>query len=193
MKKLFIFLMLYAFTTITIAQNKSMIEMKVMQTRAFDKPYKQVIAAINEMWTNLDAECDTSNYTIGYAPINLRPTKGAFTTPAKTAKPYDIDGYKGSPGKISCVLKTKSGGSLNPEYEIFPVDIPAPNGPVGVTEIPEGKKTIVRLRYYLIYNSAAGGRVKEQITKDEQYREEFKALADALFVNAIELTPQEMQ
>lgn len=56
-----------------------------------------------------------------------------------------------------------------------------------------GKETVViRLRIYATTNDY-GGDQSQQFTLPIYYQNEFSRLADALFVNAIELTPQEMK
>lgn len=56
-----------------------------------------------------------------------------------------------------------------------------------------GKESVViRLRIYASTNDW-GGDETQQFTLPVYYQNEFTRLADALFVNAIELTPQEMK
>jgi len=130
------------------------LELRMMQTRKFNKPIHVVEAEIK---------------------TNCKDKNGKRSGSSECSWPFD--GYYFDPHsrKLERLVYLV-------EYEVSP-DKQSPRD-----------STLVRMRIYFI-KSSTGFRVNNepQVTNQAYYQREFKDLADALFVSAIELTPIEMQ
>jgi hypothetical protein len=132
------------------------IELRVLQTRKFNKPIAEVNKAI-------ETNCKDKNGSGGrFLKCYWWPFEGYYYDDRfrKLIRLTYLVEYDASPDKHS------------------PQD-----------------STIVRMRIYFIKGERQGVRIlnEPQVTNPAYYQREFKDLADALFVSAIELTPTEMQ
>lgn len=172
------------------AQEPSMLQIKSMQTRFFEKPFNEVVAAILEDSTNKNFQCRGAAVKSPppYAPINLQGEV------IKGKPSMRVDGWKEVTLDMKC-SRINDAGSQEYVWELTPNPILGPQSfDMGSTPQPNPKDikgTTVRLRIYV--SNYARNIDSAQVFRDETYRNNFKNLADALFINAIELTPQVMQ
>lgn len=168
------------------AQNPpSLLRIKMMQTRTFERGQSDVVLGIQEYMTNIGFECRLNGlFAPGYTMVN------PVMVPPDMSSKYDF--LQGSTGVFECKRSPKIYKPNSEEivkYELSVPSIPYDGIPVpylGSVWSKQSKKTTVRVRYF----QESG---KSQSFNEALYADHFKNLADALFVNAIELTPQEMQ
>lgn len=140
------------------------INLKVIQTRKFAKPLIDVAEAI-------DISCKDRN-AINKSLIKATARGNCIFPPeykSKYTPKYSATDYLGKSTPLS----------LKYEYELIPSD--------------DKKYTIVRIRAYFHSYGIKDSETSKQITNPKFYSEEFKTIADSLFVNAIEINPQEVK
>jgi hypothetical protein len=158
----------------TFFASKTSLELKELQTRKFNKSGYEVIKAIESDCKDRGgaffnagtyASCTFSNLGKTYAFFDYAQKIDFLGIKYK----YEItDGSK----QFQKYLRTMN-------IEDYPKDL--------------NLSTIVRMRIY--FDARGAGRninLNSQITDINFYQSQFKKLADALFTNAIELNPQEM-
>ncbi len=144
--------------------NTSSISLKVTQTRKFLRPLTEVAKAIEN-------SCKDRN-TLNVSTISLTFRGNCVLQPeyiSKDTPKYSAIDY----------LEKRTPLSIRYEYELSGSD--------------DQKFTIVRIRAYFDSDRIKVSEKSRQITNSTFYNDEFRVIADALFVNAIELTPQEVQ
>ena len=175
----------------TDGPQKSMLEIKIMQTRAFERNPTEIVDGIKEFWANKGGNC--SGFAPRYAPTNIQavapnPPKGS-KNPEDYQGKYSYDSLSGKSEIVCSISNDGSGKSAVVKYELVLESIPFDGKLLTTTTINAArpaKKAIVRARYY-------GNNGQTLVLNEELYASHFKSLADALFVNAIALNPQEMQ
>ena len=152
-------------------QETTPLQLRVMQTRVFNKPLTDVIKAIKSY-------CADMNGTLIPGKVGCIVKKHSLKTPFifkgekyETRQSWynnlfiDYEFPDAEPGQVSSInMGIPVTGSMKP-------------------------KTIVRIR--LKFGSAKG--YSDQLSNPVFYDEQFKALADTLFIDAIVLNPAEMQ
>ena len=141
----------------------SPIKLKVIQTRRFSKPFIEVAKAI-------ETSCKDRNELSKSYISNL--LKGECVFPPEYKSKYTP--------KYSAFnfLNEATPLSLKYEYEISTDD---------------KKFTVVRIRAYFSAYGIKDSEKSRQITNPTFYNNEFKLIADSLFVNAVELNPDEIK
>lgn len=136
-------------------KSASSVELRVLQTRKFNKPIAEVNKAIE---------------------TNCKDRNGSSIRYFKCYWPFD--GYYYDDRFRQLIRLT-----YLVEYDASP-DKHSPQ-----------ESTIVRIRIYFVKGERQSVRMlnEPQVTNPAYYQREFKDLADALFVSAIELNPTEMQ
>lgn len=129
-------------------QELTPLQLKVMQTRKFNKPFLQVASGIKTMCDDSGAKFQTSDALQCTFPVN----------------------------KIFMI----TGSSNENKYFTVKYFLEA-----------KGQETIVRIRMYG-NDRNFGSPETAQFTIDSLYHAQFKKIADSLFINAIQLNPQEM-
>jgi len=148
----------------------SRLELRTMQTRKFKKSPAVVIKAISEL------NKDKGNKCVGIAEPKYTcqgSLKNVVVGNSTIQKCIAPDGV--SSGLVKTTIATGDCSNtlgLNANYEID-------------TNFPANTETIVRIR---LSNSST-----PQVTDPQQYSRLFKEIADGLFIDAVELTPAEMQ
>jgi hypothetical protein len=173
----------------------SRLELRAMQTRKFIKGPLEVQKAIIEFFKDYNAVCSVTS--IKFSPINSKMEITSYNIlPGGVKSPnYEqkTEGYKfQSPAVLHC---------SNAEFEISAADFNAPPGklldmdmalqfglPPAKVTIPG--PTIVRAR---ITVTDATTKQPRQSYSPARYQRIFKFIADGLFIDAVELTPAEMQ
>jgi hypothetical protein len=149
------------------------LELRQMQTRKFVKPPEQVIKAIIELNKDKGANCSGLRPPI-YSCIGSR----VFSSVGNKK----IENCVASDGVSQGPIEKQP--ELNPDGSCVGMD--------GVTSYefdtnyPKNTETILRIR---IKGPSGMG----QVTTPEKYTQLFKEIADGLFIDAIQLTPAEMQ
>lgn len=173
---------------------KSIVEVKVMQTRLFEKPYYEISDAIMERYTNMDFTCRNGAPKAAqlYTPINVKSEiKGVKTL-------FSNGGFNAVTAEVVCRRMVRE-GNLEYIWALTPNEIKTPSKPttemmtVYAPNPQDIKATTVRLRIYGSVFVPNQGLVRTQFLEPENYQGPFKNLADALFVNAIEINPQLMK
>lgn len=186
------------FSATCLAQDmplKSILEIKLMQTRVFERGQKEMVDGIKEYWTNRNGKCNDGygTHVAYYQAAN--PQQIPFDS--KSQNPYEAkfsyDALEGVMGKLVCTLPgypEKNIGGFKWEYEITLPRIPYDGKPLPLSLVyslhsVQAKKITVRARVYLDDGN--------KLSLDEEiYSIHFKRLSDALFLNSIELVPKEM-
>ncbi len=158
----------------------SRLELRAMQTRKFNKPPQAVIASINEIYKDKNQQCynvRVPTYACPSGILMTKPIKGKLTTYCANSD--------GTPAQDQKMVKrsdlSPDGFCIGGGYiTSFSID----------TNHPESTSTIVRMR---ISNYKPGSRSEAQLTNPEAYSKAFKEIADGLFIDAVALTPAEMQ
>ena len=175
-------------------QQKTMLEIKMMQTRVFERSPQEVVDGIKEFWTNRGGICSGTRpvyqaVNVQGIPPNPKPKNAQDAMPK-----YAYESIQGS-SKVVCNMASDNTGKPNTgfnwQYELSLEPIPYDGKPVDygvISSLPTrpAKKVIVRARDY-VNNGAT------LLINEETYSVHFKSLADALFTNAIALNPQEIQ
>jgi hypothetical protein len=180
-----------------VAPQKSILEIKAMQTRVFERGQNELIEGITEYWTNKNGTCSDGNGLNKpyYLPINLQQVMPNFRSknPADREIRVSYEKLEGHQGKLVCRMPGdgRPGSRFRWEYEINLPTIPFDGKLIPIANQQslygiQAKRVTVRARLYV-------NDEKRLSLDDEAYPLHFKRLADAMFVNAIELTPQEMQ
>jgi hypothetical protein len=172
----------------------SRLELRAMQTRKFNKPSGQIIKSIIELNKDRDISCSGADITFGF--VGLRYGDPRWRTSKEGIKQEIYKGYFKSygalyPGVVNCVNGYQFELTVDPvansdgsefiydDYQQLATWAMGGNFP------DKPKTTIVRLRI----NKSDG----KQSFNPQRYQEAFKEIADGLFVDAIQLTPAEMQ
>jgi len=155
------------------------VQLRATQTRKFTKPMDEVASAIKNGGEDMGATCTiyqapgataaNGSFTRMEGSCRMN-TKQADTTGATAAAFIPFIGGLVSAGMASVAQDDMMKQVSNIKYEVVATN---------------PKETTVRMR---IYNLKG-----EQITKPDLYSQEFKKIGDALFVQAIELTPAEQK
>lgn len=162
------------------SQQVSRLELRAMQTRKFAKSPQTVANSINELYKDKSQQCSGVR-----APTYACPS-GISTTKLINGKPttYCVN-PDGTPATEQRMIKHVA---LNPDgfcigggYQTtFSFD----------TNYPESTTTTLRIRVSAFPDRLQG---EAQSTDPAVYNKIFKEIADGLFIDAIELTPAEMQ
>lgn len=158
----------------TFFASKTSLELKILQTRKFNKSFNEVMKAIESdckdrggafFNTTDNAQCNLSNLGNQFAFFDFQKKIYFFGISYK----YEItDGSK----QLQKFLRT---GNIKD----YPEDL--------------NLSSIVRMRIYFDTTRLVRNiNLNSQITDISFYQYQFRKLADALFTNAIELSPQEM-
>jgi hypothetical protein len=164
------------------AQEVSQIQLRVMQTRKFLKPIGEVAAAIKLNGDDDGAQCSgsgafmMSQYKIPGMKVD---NTGVFNCRNKIANQGNP--YQSRANQDIVSLFKAIGSAVNQQSG----DIEVATSKFELSANAQNTETTVRMRLY--------DRSNEQIKVDAPYAKEFKKLADGLFVQAIELNPQEQQ
>ena len=153
------------------------VQLRATQTRKFAKPMDEVASAIKNGGEDMGATCQiyqapgatasNGSFTRMEGACRMN-TKQADTSGATAAAFIPFIGGLVSAGMASVAHDDMMKQVSNIKYEVVALN---------------SKETVVRMR---IYNLKG-----EQITKPDLYSQEFKKVGDALYVQAIELTPAE--
>lgn len=157
----------------------SRLNLKVLQTRKFNKPPQEVAQSINELYKDKSQRC------VGVSAPVMICSSGSSAVRVVNGKPTTFcTNPGGSPTANQKLIKHPS------QTDGFCLG----NGVKTTFSIDEGKgspsSTILRIR---IAEVKVGSRDETQLTDPEVYRGAFKEIADGLFIDAIGLTPAEMQ
>jgi hypothetical protein len=158
----------------------SRLELRAMQTRKFAKPPQTVASSINELYKDKSQQCAGIR-----APTYACPS-GISTSRIINGKPTtycaNSDGTPAAEQKmIKHVALNPDGFCMGGGYQTtFSLD----------TNYPESTTTTLRVRVSNFSNRSQG---EAQSTDPAVYNKIFKEIADGLFIDAIELTPAEMQ
>lgn len=170
----------------------SRVELKAIQTRKFNKSPKEVFSAIKSLCA------DKSGLFSGALPVYkgigkpLGSNKKTNVSNDEEVKYSEYERVGDSP--LNCIRKTGLGGgqfriSNSPEerYRFAVLGYELSWNPA------DAKETIVRMRIRWSRFNMIGGGTSEQTTAATFYQTNFKELADGMFIDAIQLTPAEMQ
>lgn len=174
----------------------SRLELRAMQTRKFNKPSGQIIKSIIELNKDRDISCSGADITFGF--VGLRYGDPRWKTSKEGIKQEIYKGYFKSfeaiyPGVINCANGYQFELTVDPianadgsefVYDDFR-ELSKWTGYAAYNYPGKPKTTIVRLRI-----KKSDGK---QSFNPERYQEVFKEIADGVFVDAIQLTPAEMQ
>ena len=173
----------------------SRLELKAMQTRKFNKPSSQVFKSIIELYKDKDISCYGNDIYFRFK--GLRGDMRMVDVPGAPGSKQGV--YKGyfksyeprTLGAVNCINGLEFELSTNPVVKPDGSEFVYQDYNKLVAMMSDGsfpdkpKTTIVRLR---IKNSNG-----KQSYNPERYQKIFKDIADGLFVDAIQLTPAEMQ
>jgi len=158
-----------------------------MQTRIFEKPAPEIYDAIIEISNEDGIKCFGFKPGSLYVPKNLR-----YAMQGKKIM-WTNDGFDGVTDSFVC-RKHKGTFFVEWQWELKGEPISNPSKPSSdqlAMHSPDAsvkQRTIVRLRIKTTTTNDSS-----QSTNEETYQGWFKALADALFINAIEITPATME
>ncbi len=158
----------------------SRLELRAMQTRKFAKPPQAVASSINELYKDKNQQC------LGVQAPTYACPSGISISKAINGKPTTYcanpDGTPAAEQKmIKHVALSPDGFCMGGRYKTtFSLD----------TNYPESTTTTLRVR---VSDFTIGSPTETQSTNPAVYNKIFKEIADGLFIDAIELTPAEMQ
>jgi hypothetical protein len=158
----------------------SRLELRAMQTRKFAKPPQTVASSINELYKDKSQQCVGVRAPTYACPSGISHSKIINGKP--TTYCANSDGTPAAEQKmIKHVALNPDGVCLGGGYQTtFSLD----------TNYPESTTTTLRIRVSNFLNRSQG---EAQSTDPAVYNKIFKEIADGLFIDAIELTPAEMQ
>lgn len=171
----------------------SRIELKVIQTRKFKKAPNEIFAGIKSLCADKSGQFGgiLPVYKGVGKPIGMNNKVSIANTEEVKYEKYELaTNY----GPLVCIRKTGIGGgqfliSNNPRdryrYAILKYELEW--NPADTSE------TIVRMRINWSTIQVAGHGDSDQTTALMFYQANFKELADGMFIDAIQLTPAEMQ
>lgn len=155
------------------------LQLRALQTRKFTKPIGEVGEAIKTDGEDRGRACTIYS---GPQPLNakvvLPKLAGQCTLKAKPAKTGGATAASFIPfigGLVAAGMQSAAMDEMYAQVSSIKYDMTG----------TKPDETVVRMR---IYNLK-----QEQITDPEIYSKEFKGIADAMFIQAIELTPAEQQ
>lgn len=157
----------------------SRLELRAMQSRKFDKPPQDVAKSINELYKDKSQQC------VGVAAPVMTCSSGIMMRRFLNGKQSNFCANpNGSPAADQQMIKHPSqtdgfcfGQGFKATFSIDPGN-------------PSQTSTILRIRIADLKNSTSA---ESQITDPQAYSLLFKEIADGLFIDAIVLTPAEMQ
>lgn len=158
----------------------SRLELRAMQTRKFAKSPQTVAIAINELYKDKNQQC------LGVQAPTYACPSGVSVSKVINGKPTtycaNSDGTPAAEQKlIKHAALSPDGFCMGAGYKTtFAID----------TNYPESSTTTLRVR---VSNYRPGSPTETQSTNPAVYNKIFKEIADGLFIDAIELTPTEMQ
>lgn len=150
----------------SFAAEMTPIQLKALQTRKFTKPASEVLEAIKVSGEDNDGTCHTELSEL--LEKGIQKSVEVFCMFTKLPKP---DPYARVP-IIGTIRALKDLNAQESELGMVKYQV----------SVAKNKDTIVRMRIY-------GRDGQTPITKPEIYSEEFKRIADALFIQAIEINP----
>ena len=158
----------------------SRLELRAMQTRKFLKSPQAVASSISELYKDKNQQCLGVKPPVYACPSGISMTKTIKGKPVSYCANPD-----GTPAVDQQMIKrsdlSPDGFCVGGGYKTtFSID----------TNYPESTTTTLRIR---ISNFKAGNPSETQVTNPAAYSKVFKEIADGLFIDAIELTPAEMQ
>ncbi len=164
--KFLICLFLIALASTSQAAEMTPLELKAMQTRKFSKSAAEVLEAIKVSGEDNDGSCQTEMSEL--LDRGIQKSVEVFCMYSKVPKP---DPYAMLP-IVGTIRALKELSAQESEIGMVKYQV----------SVSKNKETIVRMRIY-------GRDGQSAITAPEIYSQEFKRIADALFIQAIEINP----
>jgi hypothetical protein len=163
------------------------IQLRALQTRKFNKSSGDVVTAIIELYKDKNIQCYGSGPRATPTGVYSEPIEWQMIAGKQHPSKFGqfTKGYKVTPGELSCVNNHK-----------FEISFTIPENTDGKPYVYNAnygdsfKETIVRVR---IYQQDKKTYQLKQIYTEADYQKVFKEIADGLFIDAIQLTPAEMQ
>lgn len=152
------------------------LQLKAMQTRKFNKPPQAVAGSILELGKDRGLTC-----------MNIRPptyscSSGIMHSTIIGGK--TVKRCMNSDGSVAADQTLSKRPELNPDGKCYDMKAGIVMDYSLDGNYPKLTETILRIR--IMKNG-------QQVTSPEPYNKEFKEIADGLFIDAIQLTPAEMQ
>lgn len=160
------FFLILIYSVSVFSAEMSPLQLKAMQTRKFSKPAGEVLEAIKVSGEDNDGTCHTEMSEL--LEKGIQKSIEVFCMYSKLPKP---DPYAMVP-IIGTLRALKDLNAQESELGMVKYQV----------SVSKNSETIVRMRIY-------GRDGQTPITKPEIYSQEFKLIADALFIQAIEINP----